>query len=78
MYWFAHDAGAAGPTPPLLRQVQRRIAADRELTTATVRVFNHDLRPSQVFTPAFSERFAEPTTALLSIINVLACKPVNE
>jgi menaquinone-9 beta-reductase len=54
MYWFAHDMGAAGSTPPLLRQAQRRIAADRELMTATLRIFNHDLRPSQVFTPAFS------------------------
>jgi 2-polyprenyl-6-methoxyphenol hydroxylase-like FAD-dependent oxidoreductase len=54
MYWFAHDLGAAGPTPPLLRQAQRRIAADAGLTIATVRIFNHDLRPSQVFTPAFS------------------------
>jgi menaquinone-9 beta-reductase len=54
MYWFAHDMGAAGPTPPLLRQAQRRIAADPELITATLRIFNHDLRPSQVFTPAFS------------------------
>ena len=56
MYWFAHDAGAAGPTPPLLREAQRRIAADPALTTALVRIFNHDLRPSQVFTPAFSLR----------------------
>jgi 2-polyprenyl-6-methoxyphenol hydroxylase-like FAD-dependent oxidoreductase len=54
MYWFAHDMGAAGPTPPLLRQAQRRIAADPRLMTATLRIFNHDLRPSQVFTPAFS------------------------
>src|SRR3954470_20358978 len=54
MYWFAHDMGAAGPTPPLLRQAQRRIAADRELLNATLRIFNHDLSPSQVFTPAFS------------------------
>jgi 2-polyprenyl-6-methoxyphenol hydroxylase-like FAD-dependent oxidoreductase len=54
MYWFAHDMGAAGPTPPLLRQVQRRIAADRSLMTATLRIFNHDLRPSQVFTPLYS------------------------
>ena len=54
MYWFAHDMGAAGPTPPLLRQAQRRIAADRELTIATMRILNHDLRPSEVFTPAFS------------------------
>lgn len=54
MYWFAHEMGAAGPTPPLLRQAQRRIAADRRLMTATMRIFNHDLRPSQVFTPLFS------------------------
>jgi menaquinone-9 beta-reductase len=54
MYWFAHDLGAAGPTPPVLRQAQRRIAADRELTLAAVRIFNHELRPSRVFTPAFS------------------------
>jgi menaquinone-9 beta-reductase len=56
MYWFSHDLGAAGPTPPLLRQAQRRIAADPELTAATVRIFNHELRPSQVFTPTFSLR----------------------
>jgi 2-polyprenyl-6-methoxyphenol hydroxylase-like FAD-dependent oxidoreductase len=56
MYWFAHDMGAAGSTPPLLRQAQRRIAAERELTTAMMRILNHDLRPSQVFTPAFSLR----------------------
>jgi 2-polyprenyl-6-methoxyphenol hydroxylase-like FAD-dependent oxidoreductase len=56
MYWFAHDLGASGPTPPLLRQAQRRIASNRELTTATLRIFNHELRPSQVFTPAFALR----------------------
>jgi menaquinone-9 beta-reductase len=56
MYWFAHDMGASGPTPPLLRQAQRRIAANRDLTTAMLRIFNHELRPSQVFTPAFSLR----------------------
>jgi 2-polyprenyl-6-methoxyphenol hydroxylase-like FAD-dependent oxidoreductase len=56
MYWFAHDMGAAGPTPPLLRQVQRRIAGDKELLAATVRVFNHELRPSQAFPPAFALR----------------------
>ena len=31
MYWFAHEMGAAGPTPPLLREAQRRIAGDRDL-----------------------------------------------
>lgn len=54
MYWFAHDMGAAGPTPPLRREAQRRIAADPKLTAAMVRILNHDLRPSQAFTPAFS------------------------
>jgi 2-polyprenyl-6-methoxyphenol hydroxylase-like FAD-dependent oxidoreductase len=56
MYWFAHDTGAAGPTPPVLMQAQRRIAADRGLLADTLRIFNHDLRPSQVFTPRFSLR----------------------
>ncbi len=54
MYWLAHDMGASGPTPPLRREAQRRIAADPELSTAMVRVLNHDLRPSEAFTPAFS------------------------
>ena len=54
MYWLAHDLGAAGPTPPLRREAERRIAADPELTTAMVRILNHDLRPSEAFTPAFS------------------------
>jgi menaquinone-9 beta-reductase len=54
MYWFAHDMGAAGPTPPIRREAQRRIVEDPELTTAMVRVLNHELRPSEAFTPAFS------------------------
>jgi hypothetical protein len=62
MYWFAHDTGAAGPTPPLLHQIERRIAAEPELTAATARVFNHELRPSEVFTPALS--FGAMVTAL--------------
>lgn len=54
MYWFAHDLGLAGPTPPLRREIQRQIAEDRDLTNASMRVFNHELAPSQVYTPAFS------------------------
>jgi len=56
MYWFAHDAGAAGPAPPFLSEAQREIAADPALTEALFRIFNHELRPSEVFTPAFSMR----------------------
>jgi 2-polyprenyl-6-methoxyphenol hydroxylase-like FAD-dependent oxidoreductase len=54
MYWLAHDMGAAGPTPRLLREAQRRIAAEPELTTAMVRILNHELRPSEAFTATFS------------------------
>jgi 2-polyprenyl-6-methoxyphenol hydroxylase-like FAD-dependent oxidoreductase len=54
MYWFAHDMGAAGPTPQVLRAAQRRIAAHPDLTVALGRIFNHDLRPSEVFTLRFS------------------------
>jgi hypothetical protein len=38
----------------VLRAAQRRIAADPDLTVALGRIFNHDLRPSEVFTPRFS------------------------
>jgi 2-polyprenyl-6-methoxyphenol hydroxylase-like FAD-dependent oxidoreductase len=54
MYWFAHDMGAAGPTPPLRRAAERQIAADPALAAAMVRILNHDLRPSEAFTPAFA------------------------
>jgi menaquinone-9 beta-reductase len=54
MYWFAHDAGAAGATPPLLQQAQRRISGDHDLVAALMRIFNHELRPSQVFTTRFA------------------------
>jgi 2-polyprenyl-6-methoxyphenol hydroxylase-like FAD-dependent oxidoreductase len=53
MYWFAHDMGAAGPMPPLLKHAQRRIGADRELTAEGTRILNHDVPPSEVFTPGF-------------------------
>jgi menaquinone-9 beta-reductase len=54
MYWLAHDMGAAGPTPPVRREAERRIAGDPALTAAMVRILNHELRPSEAFTPRFS------------------------
>lgn len=54
MYWFAHDMGAAGPTSSLRRQAQHQIAADPEMTAGMVRILNHELRPSEAFTPTFS------------------------
>ena len=56
MYRFAGEMGAAGPTPPLLKEVQRCIAGDPELTDGLLRVLNHELPPSSVFTPAVALR----------------------
>jgi len=54
MYWFAHDLGAAGPTPPLFQEANRRIATDPQMTAGMTRILNHDRRPSEVFTPSFA------------------------
>ena len=54
MYWFAYDSGAPGPPPLLVQEIQRRIAADSELTDAFMRVLNHEIPPSTVFTPGLA------------------------
>jgi 2-polyprenyl-6-methoxyphenol hydroxylase-like FAD-dependent oxidoreductase len=54
MYWFARDMGAPGRTRPLERAVFQRIAADPALTDGLMRVLNHDVPPSSVFTPALA------------------------
>jgi 2-polyprenyl-6-methoxyphenol hydroxylase-like FAD-dependent oxidoreductase len=54
MYWFAHEMGTAGPPPLLVQEIQRRIAADPRLTHGLLRVLNHDLAPSEVFTPTLA------------------------
>jgi menaquinone-9 beta-reductase len=54
MYWFARDMGAPGPTPLVLREIERRIATDRELTERFLRVLNHEIAPSKAFTPALA------------------------
>jgi 2-polyprenyl-6-methoxyphenol hydroxylase-like FAD-dependent oxidoreductase len=52
MYWYAHDIGAPVQAPPLVREIERRVAADPELTDAFMRVLNHDLPPSKAFSPS--------------------------
>jgi menaquinone-9 beta-reductase len=64
MYWYAHDIGAPGETPPLMREIERRIATDDEMTDALMRVLNHDLAPSKAFPP--SVVLAATSTVLLS------------
>jgi 2-polyprenyl-6-methoxyphenol hydroxylase-like FAD-dependent oxidoreductase len=51
MHWFATDMGAAGSSPPLAGQFTRDIAGDEEATEKLLRVLNHDIPPSQLFTP---------------------------
>lgn len=51
MYRFAGEMGAPGPTPRLIHEIQRRLAADPKLTHGLLRVLNHDLPPSRLFTP---------------------------
>jgi hypothetical protein len=63
MYWFAHDMGAPGPPPLLVQEIQRRIA-DPQLTGGLLRVFNHDLAPSKLFTPSLA--LAATSKALLT------------
>jgi 2-polyprenyl-6-methoxyphenol hydroxylase-like FAD-dependent oxidoreductase len=56
MYWFAHDMGKAGPTPPLLLESQRLVASDPDMMAASMRMFSHEMRPSELLTPAFALR----------------------
>ena len=64
MYWFAHDMGAPGPPPLLVQEIQRRIAADPQLTDGLLRVLNHDVTPSKLFTPSLA--LAATSKALLT------------
>jgi len=56
MYWLARDLGARGRTPPVFREIQRRVAEDPRLAEGLVRVMNHDVPPSQVFTASLAAR----------------------
>jgi hypothetical protein len=51
MHWFAADMGAEGPSSPLATQFTRDLAADQEAIEDFLRVLNHQVRPSQFFTP---------------------------
>lgn len=58
MYWYARSLGAPGATSPLIRRVLRDIAADPDATRALLQTLNHDIRPSQLYTPARLARVA--------------------
>jgi len=58
MHWFAADMGAAPKKRPLADQILRDIAADREDTRRFLRMLNHEIRPSRLFTPVRVARAA--------------------
>lgn len=50
MHWFAADMGAAGKMQPLAAEVLRGVAAEEEDTRQFLRMLNHEIRPSRLFT----------------------------
>ena len=54
MYWLAHQMAAPGPTPALVCALQRRIAERPQLAIKLLRVLNHELPPSKLFTPGLA------------------------
>ncbi|MGH3968220.1 MAG: NAD(P)/FAD-dependent oxidoreductase, partial [Mycobacterium sp.] len=56
MYWFASVMGKPGASSPLTTRLLRDISADAHATRSFLRVLNHELRPSQLFTPAMLAR----------------------
>jgi len=50
MHWFAKDMGAPGSSTPFNTRMIRDLAADPEATQTFVRVLNHEVPPSELFT----------------------------
>lgn len=58
MYWYAARMGQPGAASPWTTGVLREISADAEATRSFLRVLNHDMLPSELFTPALALRAA--------------------
>jgi flavin-dependent dehydrogenase len=58
MHWFASDIGRAGSPSPLINRILRDIGQDADATNSFVRLLNHDLPPSKLFTPGRMARSA--------------------
>lgn len=56
MYRFASVVGQPGASSPLTTSLLRAISANPDATRSFLRVINHDLRPSQLFTSATAAR----------------------
>jgi 2-polyprenyl-6-methoxyphenol hydroxylase-like FAD-dependent oxidoreductase len=53
MYWFAQDLGASDRSPNLIAASQRRFASDPDTIEKLLRILNHEIPPSRLFTPSF-------------------------
>jgi hypothetical protein len=51
MYWFATDMGAAGENPGIVTEMMSGLGREPDGPERFLRVLNHELAPSQVFTP---------------------------
>jgi 2-polyprenyl-6-methoxyphenol hydroxylase-like FAD-dependent oxidoreductase len=58
MHWFASDMGVPGASSPLSTRLMRDIADDPQATQMFFGVLNHEIRPSQLFTPPRAVRAA--------------------
>jgi menaquinone-9 beta-reductase len=52
MYWFSTDMGSSGRNPGIATEVFRSLSRDKAGTEQLLRVLNHELPPSKVFTTA--------------------------
>ena len=50
MFWFAQDISSTELSPLLARAMQQRMAADPALIANFLRILNHEIPPSKVFT----------------------------
>ncbi len=49
MYWFASQIGAPGPNPRMVNEMMRGLSHERDGAEKFLRVLNHDVAPSTVF-----------------------------
>jgi hypothetical protein len=58
MYWYAARMGKPGPATPWTNCILRDISSTAETTRSFLRILNHDLPPTQLYTPARGLRAA--------------------
>ena len=56
MYWYAARMGAPGPASPWTNALLHEVSASPAATRAFIRVLNHDMPPSKLYTPTMALR----------------------